>query len=159
VPFSGSYFDITWIYDQESGGYLRYIRGQPQNDEGYLNEQIIAHNVIMLEIPYLNAPNVPGKGVTYNMDFDGSGRAIIFRDGVRIDCTWETDGSHPPHFKDADGEYIFLKPGKTWFQVPKDIFTTVVTTGHPQYDDPEAAASAETDEDAMNAAIEADVHE
>ena len=159
VPFSGSMFDVTWIYDPERGCYLRYIKGQAQNDEGYANQQIIADNVIMLEIPYKFAPDVPGKGQTYNMDFTGYGSAIIFRDGVRIDCTWETDGSHPPHFKDANGDYILLKPGKTWFQVPRDIFATVVLTGFPEYDNPEDAVSEETDEEAMNAANAADVNE
>jgi len=159
VPFSGSAFDVTWTYDPDRGRYLRYIRGAAQNDEGYGQEQIVADNIIMLSIPYVPAPDVPGKGQTYNMDFNGSGSAIIFRDGVRIDCTWETDGTHPPHFKDASGEYILLKPGKTWFQVPRDIFATVVMTGHAEYDDPEAAVSEETDEDAMNAANAADVNE
>ena len=159
VPFSGSYFDVTWIYDPSRECYLRYIRGVPQTDEGYNQEQIIADNVIFMDIPYTYAPDVPGKGQTYNMNFVGFGNAFIFRDGVRIECTWETDGTHPPHFKDANGDYILLKPGKTWFQIPRDIFAIVVTTGHSQYDDPDAAVSEETDQDAMDAANAADVNE
>jgi len=159
VPYSGSYFDVTWIYDPDRGCYLRYIRGVPQTDEGYNQEQIIADNVIFMDIPYTYAPDVPGKGQTYNMNFNGYGTAFIFRDGVRIECTWETDGTHPPHFKDANGDFVLLKPGKTWFQIPRDIFKIVVTTGHPQYDDPDAAVSEETDQEAMDAANAADVNE
>jgi len=159
VPFSGSMFDVTWIYDPERGCYLRYIRGTPQTDEGYNQEQIVADNVIFMDIPYTNAPDVPGKGQTYNMNFNGYGTAFIFRDGVRIDCTWETDGARPPHFHDSNGDLVLLKPGKTWFQIPRDIFKIAVKTGHPEYDDPDAAVSEETDEDAVDAANAADVDE
>jgi len=159
VPFSGSMFDVTWTYDPANANYLRYIKGVAQNDEGYGNEQIAADNIIFLDIPYTNAPAVPNKGQTYNMNFNGSGKAIIFQDGVRIDCNWETNGTHPPHFTDNNGDYLFLKPGKTWFQIPRDMYSIVVTTGHPEYDDSSAAVSEETDEEAVQAAIEEDVDE
>ena len=161
VPFSGSLFDVTWTYDPEAGNYLRFIRGQAQCDEADSSLQIAAENVILLSVPYRNAPDVPGKGQTYNLDMTGSGDAIVFRDGVRIDCTWQTDGTHPPLFTDKDGNPVLVKPGKTWFQVPRDIYSVVVTTGHLELDDPGAveAVSEETDEEAMQAAIDADVDE
>ena len=161
VPFSGSYFDVKWVYEPATERYMRFIRDVEQCDEGYGNEQIYADNVVMLSVPYLAAPDVPGKGQTYNLNMTGSGDAIVFQNGVRIDCTWRTDGTHPPVFEDSKGEPVFLKPGKTWFQVPRDIFAAVITTGHIEFDDPEAveAAMQETDEAAMQAAIDADVDE
>jgi len=154
IPYSGRLFDVTWEYYPGSGNYMRFINGVPQVDEGYDKTQIAAENVIVLSVPYVAAPAVPGKGQTFNMNFNGYGDAIFFRDGVRIDCTWQTDGTYPPVFYDLEGNQILMKPGKTWFQVPRDINSVVVTTGHIQYDDPDAVISEETDEEAMNAAIE-----
>ena len=159
VVYSGSMFDVTWVYYEETGRYMRFIGDRAQCDEGEGQEQIYADNIVMLSIPYIAAPDVPGKGQTWNLDFTGSGDAIVFRDGVRIDGTWRTDGTHPPILEDYEGNIIYLKPGKTWFQVPYDIFKTVVTTGHIEYDDPEAAVSEETDEEAVQNASDADVNE
>jgi len=159
IPFSGSMFDVTWKYDPGNGKYMRYIGGKAQNDEGYGNNQIAADNVILLDVKYVPAPDVPGKGQTYNMNFNGSGTAIFFRDGVRIDCTWEANADHPPIFTDLKGNPIFYKPGKTWFQIPRDIFATVVLTGHKELDDPSAIVSEETDLGAVQDAIDADVDE
>ena len=159
IPFSGSLFDVTWKYDRGSGKYMRFIKGVAQTDEGYGNNQIAADNVILLSVPYIPAPDVPGKGQTYNLNFNGSGPAIFFRDGVRIDCTWEASEGHPPVFTDSNGNQVFYKPGKTWFQVPRDIYSTVVMTGHAALDDPGAAVSEETDLNEVQNAIDADVNE
>jgi len=79
--------------------------------------------------------------------------AIVFRDGVRIDGIWRTDGTHPPILEDLNGNIIYLKPGKTWFQVPRDIYAIVVKTGHPELDDPSAAVSEEQDLGAVEDAL------
>jgi hypothetical protein len=47
-----------------------------------------------------------------------------------------------------------LKPGTTWFQVPRDIFSTVVMTGHPELDDPNAAESEDQDLGAVQNALD-----
>ena len=159
IPYSGSMFDVTWKYDANTGKYMRYIRDVAQTDEGYGNNQIAADNVILLSVPYTPAPDVPGKGQTYNMNFNGTGDAIFFRDGVKIDCTWEASEGMPPRFTDLNGNPIYLKPGKTWFQVPRDIFATVVLTGHPELDNPEEIVSEETDLEAVQDAIDADIDE
>ena len=159
VPYSGRIFDVTWTYDAQTGKYMRSINGVPQTDEGYGNNQIAADNVILLSVPYTAAPDVPGKGQTFNMNFNGTGPAIFFRDGVRIDCTWAAEEGHPPVFTDLNGNQVFFKPGKTWFQVPRDIYASVITTGHSALDNPEAIVSEETDMEAMQDAINADVNE
>ncbi|GHU62852.1 putative lipoprotein YerB [Clostridia bacterium] len=143
VPYSGGIFDVTWEYDSVSGRYLRYIQSQPQVDLTEGSPQVAAENVVLLYVPYRPAPDVPGKGQTYNLEFTGGGQAVVFRDGKRIDCTWTTDGTHPPQFIDAFGNAVLLKPGKTWFQVPPNPEKMVVTTGHEE-EDAAAAAAAES---------------
>jgi hypothetical protein len=80
--------------------------------------------VVALWAPY--TPDAAG-GTTWEINLSGSGRASIFTQGGRIEGTWQTDGSTPPRFKDANGASIYLSPGNTWFQVmPPEID---VTTG------------------------------
>jgi hypothetical protein len=48
----------------------------------------------------------------------GSGPVKVLRDGVMIEGTWQAgDPNQPPHFFDAGGGEIPLKPGNTWVQV------------------------------------------
>jgi hypothetical protein len=159
VPYSGGIFDVTWDYDNAEGKYLRSIQGNPQVDAAEGSPQVAADNVVLLVVPYVASPPVPNKGQTWNMDFTGSGQAVIFRDGKRIDCFWTTDGDRPPLFFDAAGNSIPLKPGKTWFQVPPSPDKMVVTTGHEEADAAAAAAAesaAQADDDAYLAADAAD---
>ena len=121
VPFSAAEFDVTWKYDANTGVYLRYIAGVEQVDETDGTKQLSAENVVLLSASYTSATYIEGRGQTYNLKLNGEGDAIIFRDGVRIEATWHTDGTRPHAFKDAGGKPILLKPGKTWFQVPYDI--------------------------------------
>jgi len=153
VPYSGRLFDVTWTYDADTGRYMRFIGGVPQCDEGFDKAQIYADNLVFLSIPYVPAPDVPGKGQTYNLNFNGTGNAIVFRDGVRIDGTWTASEGHPPELKDLSGNQILYKPGKTWFQVPRDITAIKVTTGHPEIDNP-STTEGDTTTAAEDAAAE-----
>jgi hypothetical protein len=152
VPYSGGVFDVTWDYDSISGLYLRSIQGKPQVDAAEGSPQVTASNVVLMTVPYVASPPVPNKGQTWNIEFRGSGKAVIFRDGKRIDCTWTTDGTHPPMFIDAYGQYVPLKPGKTWFQAPPNPEKAVVLTGHEEAEAAAAAAAAAAAESEANAA-------
>ena len=54
---------------------------------------------------------------TYEIVLTGSGRATVFRNGQRYDCTWEATADAPPVFKAPDGTQVKLSPGNTWMQV------------------------------------------
>jgi hypothetical protein len=49
---------------------------------------------------------------------DGSGRAVVIRDGVMIEGVWRRTALDAVIlYWDADGEVIPLKPGKTWIEL------------------------------------------
>lgn len=120
VPFSRAN-SVTWEYDSEADAYMRSNNGRPHDDR-VSGEQYSARNVVVLWTrTTATGPRGIG-GATLEIEMIGSGRTAIFRNGVRIDGTWETDGSAPPVFKDDQGAIARLAPGNTWFQVvPLDV--------------------------------------
>jgi hypothetical protein len=112
---------VTWEYDADRGAYARSNNGSRHVDR-VSGEQYRARNVVVLWArTTATGPRGIG-GTTLEIALVGSGRAAIFRDGVRIDGEWETDGSSPPIFRGDDGALARLAPGNTWFQVvPLDV--------------------------------------
>ncbi|MCL2110872.1 MAG: DUF3048 domain-containing protein [Clostridiales bacterium] len=117
VPFSAPIFNVTWLYEEEEGAYFRYIDGVEQVDESDATKQVRAENVVILSAAYLAG----GGNGTFILNLNGEGDAILFQDGMRVEATWHTDGTHPPILKDKNGDTLYFKPGQTWFQVPADF--------------------------------------
>lgn len=126
---------IEWRYDAASGKYLRFVNGAPHNTQQYtLNgawgkgcqegaaqtEQIASANVVILNVKYEPTDFVEDTLNSYSafIDMVGSGTAQIFRDGIKIDATWERPTlTSFIKFIDAAGNEIALKPGNTWFEL------------------------------------------
>lgn len=115
VPFSQGN-SVTWVYDAVGGTYARSINGKPHADRES-KRQYTAANVVVLWAKVRGVKTTKWGGAVLEIQLNGSGRASVFRDGVRIDGTWSTAGKEPPVFKAADGTTIKLAPGVTWFQV------------------------------------------
>lgn len=116
IPFSTANTS-EWTYDPGADAYLRENNGRVHTD-ALTEEQISARNVVVMwaRMVAQNKRDVTGS-TTYDIELTGSGQATIFRNGTKIDCTWETSGDVPPSFKAADGTAVRLAPGNTWFQV------------------------------------------
>ncbi len=103
-------FAVAWTYDEESGGYLRAMAGQPHVD-GLSGVRLSARNVV---VQFAKAATVSREGhVVYEQI--GEGQAWIFRDGHAIEATW-SKRSHEERtrYRDANGEEIRLSRGATW---------------------------------------------
>jgi hypothetical protein len=113
-----SAWKVVWNYDAAQGVYLREQGGKPFMAAG-TEEQISSENVVILSATYTKqtADQDYAKGLTFDTNLGGSGKAWLLRDGVGIECTWEADETTPPHFFDTDGKEIPLKPGHTWIEV------------------------------------------
>ncbi|MDR1815088.1 MAG: DUF3048 domain-containing protein [Clostridiales Family XIII bacterium] len=140
VPFSSADYNVDWSY--EDGAYKRSIRGEPQVDEAEGAPQVAPQNVVILWQEYVPAADIPGKGQTYNIDMTGKGTCRVYRDGVKIDGTWSSDGGTPPRFTDASGEAIPLAAGQTWFE----IVPTGTEISETSAADTAAAAEGEAEE-------------
>jgi len=116
-----------WIYDQNSGRYLRFDDAHEDNlsrGKGYeplmdklTNAVIAADNVAVLFVPhhfYLKSSDTE----IIQIDLTGSGEAILFRDGKAYPALWmrpETGGVLS--LSDHNGELLPFKPGVTFFIV------------------------------------------
>lgn len=111
-----------WVYDAESGKYLRWIENAYNYDEmiplvdRLTDEQLAFSNVIMAYANYTEYTTVLHTiGVWDNTE--GS-NAILFRDGQAYPITWKTISQEKPiQFFDANGEPFPLKPGNTWINL------------------------------------------
>jgi hypothetical protein len=115
VPFSSGN-SVTWAYNAVNRTYARSINGKPHADRES-KRQYTAANVVVLWAKVHSVKTTKWGGTVLEIQLNGSGRASVFRDGVRVDGTWSTAGKEPPVFKSADGTSIRLAPGNTWFQV------------------------------------------
>ncbi len=115
IPFSNAQVS-SWDYDPVRQTYGRSDNGKVSKDLA-TGEQITARNVVVLWARY-SAVSRDGVGNnTYRIELVGSGRAAVFRNGQRFDCTWEASADAPPVFTAQDGTRVKLAPGNTWFQV------------------------------------------
>ncbi len=108
----------SYVYDHESNSYLRSIAGEPQRDvlDG---SRVSARNVIVQFVGMSY-----NKQARYNrvvMEHIGSGRAIVFRDGLAIEATWHKKSEKDlTRFMDTAGNEISLVRGPIFIQVVPD---------------------------------------
>ena len=111
---------VFYRYDAGSGRYLRFLGGVPHQDGNSL-QQIAVENVIIQYIshePLRIEEDVYGNLSLFIRPF-GTGRAIVFRDGLAFEGSWRNDsgGGELPRFFTADGAEIPLKTGQSWISI------------------------------------------
>ncbi|MFA5128793.1 MAG: DUF3048 domain-containing protein [Patescibacteria group bacterium] len=112
IYFSTKTYEAGWQYDRETNDYLRYQAGAIQQDRN--GEEVRAKNIIVQFTKMVVLDDVGRKKI----DTIGSGEAIIFQDGIRIDGTWRKDArGERTRFYDATGAEIKFNPGVTWVEV------------------------------------------
>ena len=124
IPYpSGTGSQVAYVYDAGSGRYLRSLGGSAHLD-GNSGAQVGVENVVVQYIPHQVTDIVEDSlgSLGLRLNLFGSGRALIFRDGVAYEGTWRSESRGDlPRFYTADGAEIPLKPGHSWFSlVPLD---------------------------------------
>jgi hypothetical protein len=105
-------------YQWDGGQWLRFDEGSPLLGES--GEQIAVDNVIIEEhtIDYSAITDSVGAASTIIRDVTGSGRAVLFRDGVAIKGRWERESvDEPVRFVTKAGDEMVLAEGKTWIEL------------------------------------------
>jgi hypothetical protein len=107
---------VSWTWDPSSGLYLRSQNGNPH--VGVSGQRIAMNNVVEL---YTSHPPSPVDGRSPNPVTVGGGRAVIHRDGVRIEGVW---GRTTPYdgfgFADAaTGQAVRLNEGRTFIELAR----------------------------------------
>jgi hypothetical protein len=103
--FNQSYY-ISWSYDPQTNSYYRTRWGSPHIDP-LTGEQIRMRNVVVMEVDEDVRPG-DEKG-RIDLQVVGSGRAVIFMAGRRIDGTWRKDAAEAPlrFYDNNDAEMVF----------------------------------------------------
>ncbi len=126
IPYSPS-SDVTWTWDPKTGTYLRFYSGQP--DTLLDGTQTGASNVVVLTVQTPTGPWVENSegGQEVEVTYNGSGPALVLRNGVVTKGTWSRSSlTRPATLTAADGKPITLQPGNTWEElVPTGIPVSV----------------------------------
>ncbi len=117
-----------WEYDPAARRYLRFQEANDTRDNkpetyapliDYLNnKQVSADNVIVLFVlhTFMNAGEQQDE--VYHIDLVDSGQAFVFRNGLAFPARWfRSDINQPLLITNLNGTPLYLKPGRTFFQI------------------------------------------
>ena len=122
IDFSGADYRVSYSYDKGINSYLRNIAGKPDLDNAASLKQISPKTVIVVYASVAAGTQPNGKPKT-DIDITGSGKGIIFQDGIATPMTWTKSGSTARmKFTDAEGKEVALNRGQSWVEyVPTSL--------------------------------------
>ena len=120
----------SWRYDALTGDYLRWTDGIPHTD-ALTGAQLAVQNVVVLSADHKEVDLFPekyfGKEKSIYIELQGDGPMTLLRDGLAFGGQWHRkDERDMLTFTDASGRMLYLKPGKTFFQVIRTGFERLV---------------------------------
>ena len=125
IPYR-ALFGVQYTYDSGSRTYARFDNGVREID-GANNQVIAAKNIVVIqtEVQFTTAFGLdPAGNPKLEEVLTGSGKAEVFRDGMRVNATWSRDDIVQQFtLRDANGERILLDPGQTWIHVVPSEWT------------------------------------
>ncbi|HBB37973.1 MAG: hypothetical protein UV82_C0006G0022 [Candidatus Magasanikbacteria bacterium GW2011_GWD2_43_18] len=115
TTFAGKTYEATWHYNTSTEQYERYEFGDLVTDP-QTSEPVVADTLI---IQYVHTTVLDGVG-RLGMDTIGSGEALVFRNGFKVEGEWRKPSRiERTKFYDFDeeGHPIEFKAGKIWIVV------------------------------------------
>ncbi|MFH2231629.1 MAG: DUF3048 domain-containing protein [Patescibacteria group bacterium] len=110
IPYQGG-FKVEWKFDGEENKYERYQGKKMQKDAD--GESVTASNIVVL----LTEAEVVDDIGRLDMRTKGSGKAVLYRNGNKIEGTWSRRAGEWIKFQDFDGNDLEFEPGTTWIEV------------------------------------------
>ncbi len=116
---------ITYRYARSTNTYRRSVSGEGKQYDAADGERIEPKNVVVMYVAFAQTGDRKHR---LEADLIGTGKAIVFTNGRRINGTWKKTGTtKPTRFFDKAGEPIPLTAGQTFIQVlPRGSKITVV---------------------------------
>ncbi len=113
INFSAAPYAVSYDYDVTTNSYKRELAGTAHIDAEN-NQQIAPKNIIIQH----TARSKGEDERAWTMTTIGSGKAVIYQGGKKIDGTWKkTDKYSRTLFYDANNDKISLYRGSTWIEV------------------------------------------
>ncbi|KKS26154.1 MAG: hypothetical protein UU87_C0003G0074 [Parcubacteria group bacterium GW2011_GWA2_42_11] len=107
-------FKVKYIYDPATDLYSRWRGGTKEIDKNN-GQQIAVKNVVIMR-----AFSKQIEGQYNDMAIEGSGKAVVYRNGAEITGTWKKDAANQGsklYFYDAAGAEVKFMPGNIWIEV------------------------------------------
>jgi hypothetical protein len=119
-----------WEYDPQTRKYFRFQETVTINREAGVTEtyaplmdaltgqQVNADNVVTLFVSHTFSNKYNAEDEVYNINLINSGKAYVYRDGIVIPALWvRAEVDQPLFLTTLDGNPIFLRPGRTFYEV------------------------------------------
>jgi hypothetical protein len=114
IDFSAPDYRAGFTYDKATNSYPRTIAGKPDLDQAAGLKQVTPKTVIVVYAGVAAGTQPNGKPKT-DIDITGTGKGIIFQDGIATPMTWTKSGSLARmKFTDTDGKEVALNRGQSW---------------------------------------------
>jgi len=107
-------YNVRYEYSPETNSYLRWRGGIAEKDR-LNNKQIETKNIVIMRAYSRQLE------IDYNdVDVEGEGRAVIYKNGEEIKGSWQklkSDSSSKLYFFDEKGSEIEFTPGQIWVEI------------------------------------------
>ena len=108
---------VDWVYDKAGNVYKRLNGGKPHIDLD-TNKQLSAKNLVALFMRERNAFDGYENNIHLLYGTKGTGKALIFLDGKKIEGTWRKDKRTARTLLfDQNGEAVKFDRGNIWFSI------------------------------------------
>lgn len=108
---------IDWVYNPKTNLYQRESGGKTQIDRNN-NKQLTAKNIVVLLMQERSANDGYENNVHLLYRNKGTGKAVLFQNGKRIDATWaKANRTARTIVKDVSGNEIKFARGLIWFEI------------------------------------------
>lgn len=118
--------DARWQYDPSTQRYVRFTDNVPHLDAAD-GEQLWANNLIIIEVPHEERPDLFPPGSTYwslDIQLVDQGFAYLVRDGRAYQGYWRRrseDLGDALQIIYGDNTPIMMRPGRTWVMVVRGL--------------------------------------
>lgn len=113
----GPSYYIDWIYDTSTNTYKRNNGGKPHIDRNN-NQVLTAGNIVVLFMQETNANDGYENNVHLIYKTKGIGKAVVFRDGTKMEGTWRKDSRKARTLIfDTKGIPVQFNKGAIWFEI------------------------------------------
>lgn len=114
VTFSRGGQQAGFQYDPATQAYVRMLSGRTAKDAG--GAAIAPRTVVILEIDAVKGKDPQGKGLLA-MKTAGSGKVVVFRNGVAVKGVWKKTSAEDPLQVYAEDKKNPFNSGQVWYAV------------------------------------------
>lgn len=108
---------VDWSYNPTTNIYSRSNGGTAHQDKD-TNKQLTTKNLVVLMEQETHANDGYENNVHLLYEDKGTGKAVVFQDGKKIQATWKkADRTSRTQLVDATGKAIALDRGTIWFSI------------------------------------------